>query len=211
MDRQSSRRARRTDRSRHTSRPHRFARWVAAGCSAAAVSLTAVATPALAAPAVRAASNNAAAICSKVSASQVSSVVGYSVPNPTAQQATEVFDKRYGTTGTVTNCSYEPKGTSTKDILKTVELSYASLNKNVTVAEAESEIKATEGKTHKWTVQPYNSLSHPAVYLAYSSGGYTVAAILVVDGKKIAAAVVLTKMAESKLGKLAQLVTSAWF
>lgn len=184
--------------------------------SIAAVALGSLAFPytASAAPVLAKAGQST---CDKVSTGQVSSVVGYNLPNPTPTvDKNQTVDKKHGITGSTTECTYTPKGSSTKTYLQTVELSYLSCNKSISVSEAEADIKASlssEESGGKWVVNQDN-LSHPGLYFAdsfkQSGTSFTIEAVIEIDGAKMAGAVIAHKVPESTVNKLADLAASAW-
>jgi hypothetical protein len=189
--------------------------WPALGCAAVAgVTAVCIALPAgasSAAPAPRLASA-AQSLCDKVGPSQVEAVVGWKVPGPTSTSDKETIDKKHGVHGTVVECAYTPKGTSETSLLHAVQLSYATMNKSVTTTEAEQEITSeAKGQKGKWSVKTDTSLSHPAVFLTDTSDGVTLEAVLTIDGPKMVAGVVLSKVPESTVGSLAELAASAFF
>lgn len=188
---------------------------VLAGAAIAGVTVVCVALPtgaSSAAPAPRVLVSAAQSTCDKVSPSQVEAVVGWDVPSPKATSDKETIDKKQGVHGTVVDCAYSPKGTSEASLLHAVQLSYATLNKSVTTSEAEQEIKAeAKGQKGKWVVKTDSSLSHPAVFLTDTSDGFTLEGVITIDGTKMVAGVVLSKLSESTVGSLAQLAASAFF
>jgi hypothetical protein len=195
----------------------RAARGGLAAASFAVVTLGSFALPYVASAAPLAASAPGASTCSKVSAGQVSSVVGYSLPNPTPDvEKNQVLDKKQGLKGDSVGCTYTPKGNTMKSYLEGVELSYITCNKNVNVAEAEADLKGQlKGQKGKWVYEQDGGLSHSGIFFSdtFKSSGvtYTFEGVIEIDGSKMVGAIVDQKQPESTVNKLAGLAASAWF
>jgi hypothetical protein len=118
------------------------------------------------------------AACSKVSASSVSGIVGYTVPAATAATDNYPVDKALNISATATDCSYDTLPTAADPYAaKVVSLSYEVFNKSVTEAilkEAEAAEQANETKAEKAThfkakYSSYSGLGVTAIYFTITS------------------------------------------
>jgi hypothetical protein len=194
----------------------RRARGALAVASVTLVGLGSLAFPYAASATPVPASSTGSSTCDKVSASQVSAVVGYSLPNPTADvEKNQVLDKKQGLKGSSVGCTYMPKGSSMKAVYESVELSYIACNKSVNVSEAEADFKSQiKGEKGKWAFQQDN-LAHSAIFFSdiYKISGQSeeFEGVIEIDGSKMIGAIVVQKQPESTVNKLAGLAASAWF
>ncbi len=107
----------------------------------AAIGLVSVPVVAQAQPPVAPPPTGAAA-CNLVSQADVSYVVGRTVPAPQVVSSTQVFDKRYNISGTLTECTY---GSLTGlSITKVVVLTYEALSAPVPAALEKADLQAAQ-------------------------------------------------------------------
>jgi hypothetical protein len=171
-------------------------------------------------------------ICSKVSASSVSRIVGYTVPAPTTDTLTFVVDKALGLSATSTSCLFSVLPSATNFSPKMVSLDYEVFNKPVTLttlktaAEEEQKQVASKEKANNFKVtwSSYSGLGVPAVYYKWTASfhlpslpsGVTLPkgistnlayqGIAALEGTKAyEAAVNNVTLSESKVGELARL------
>lgn len=145
-------------------------------------------------------------ICGKVSATSVSSIIGYMVPPGTAYTINVKPTKaNYETSAVDTTCTYGAQ-TSMAAILKGVTLSFEVLSKPLTASEIQQSIaKASASVKMKFT--SYSGLGVPAFYFSLTAAGITGQGITaILNGTHYAAASVETKnLSMSKLAALAKL------
>jgi hypothetical protein len=145
-------------------------------------------------------------ICNKVSAASVSSIIGFKVPNPTADTyVIKPTKANYEISGTNTTCTYGA-GISMAALAKEVTLSYEVISKPITTAEMQQSIaKVSKGAKFKFTA--YSGLGVPGFYFILTEAGITGQGITgVVSGTHYFGANVETKkVSKSTLGQLAKL------
>ena len=160
-------------------------------------------------------------LCTEVSATAVSRVVGHPLPAAVATSST-VTNKKLNITGTFVDCTYGTYAVGNP----TVDLVYTTLSKAVPLSTFEHVILGTVKQmpgTHL-TVKSYAGLGEPALLLTMSgkAGNYSISSeeIIAINGEKDAGAGVgemalLPKMAASlslsKVAALAKLAMAKFF
>jgi hypothetical protein len=201
---------------------------------AAAAACIALPSAAQAATPSRDAAAAAGSICSKVSSSAVSSIVGFTVPAPTEITSTYVVDKALNISATSMNCGFTVAATSANPFAsKTVYLDSEVFSKPVTEAtlkaleatEQEKVAAAEKAADFKVSYSDYSGLGVTAIYykitanIALPKGvtlpkgftlpkglGFAFSGIATLQGKQsYAAAVNNDTISESKLAALARL------
>jgi hypothetical protein len=144
--------------------------------------------------------------CAKVSASSVSSIIGYKGPAAVGETINEKGTKANDDIAfSVLNCSFGAV-TSIADLKKSVSVSTETLSHSVTPAE----LKKLVAKAHKAIggnvkIVPYPSLGNEAYLTTYSEDGLTIASLAVGSGTKVFGATVQTSALTSKLASLIKL------
>lgn len=166
----------------------------------------------LAAPVVaQAASRSRAAsssICSKVSASAVSSIVGYRVPAATASTVdAKPTAANFGISGVTTICTFGAE-TSLAALKKDVSLTLEITSRALTPQEIKTQLARLKSATLKITVASYTGLGVPGMYFTETGGGITGEGIVGFSGTTYFGASVETTLSESKLASLAKLARS---
>ncbi|MFZ1063059.1 MAG: hypothetical protein WAN30_06260 [Acidimicrobiales bacterium] len=111
-------------------------------------------------------------ICAKVSAAQVSSLIGYKVPAGVADTLqVKPTKENYEISGTTTTCTYGAE-TSMATILKAVTLSYETISKPLTPAEMQASIAKTSSIAH-FKFSTYTGLGVPGFYFSLTEAGIT--------------------------------------
>jgi hypothetical protein len=145
--------------------------------------------------------------CAKVSASSVSSVMGYKVPAATgltlSAKATKTNDYISGNT---LSCAFGTE-TSMTALKKTVTLSFESLSKSVTAAEVKVLVDKTSAiaKGLKVKFSAYPALGGESFLMTFSESGFSVESLVTANGSKLYSATVYGSLATSKLASLVKL------
>jgi hypothetical protein len=177
------------------------------GATAAGLLAGSVATQAAPRPAHAAATTS---ICSKVSAAEVSAIVGYKVPNPTANTVSQkATTTNFETSSVETGCTYGVL-TSIAGLKKTVILDISVASKAFTEAEILTSVRKAEtiSKGVKFTLKPYSGLGVPGYFLSISDAtiGINTEVLSGLTGKdSFGAAVYSSTFPVSKLAELAKL------
>jgi hypothetical protein len=151
-----------------------------------------------------------AGICNKVSASTVSSILGYTVPAAKPLTDSNVFDKKLGISGSVTDCTYGAE-TSLKSLQKVAFLSYEVISKPIALGTIKSDIKAAEKKVGTgFSVKTYKGLHYPALKLHFQEAGTSFTIIEAIDGTKFAGAGLYGNQPVSTIAALAKLAMAAY-
>ena len=185
---------------RLTCRPSRAAA-VMIGIAAAGL----LAVPSAAQAAARA--ELGSSICSSVSASSVSAIVGYRLPAATFStvnlKATKTNDE---ISAVASSCTYGAE-TSMAALPKTVVLSLEVTSRSLTTAELKKTVAQAQSiKGLKMTITPYSGLGMPALYFTFSEAGITAQGISALNGTKEYGANVFTKTAsKSEIAALVKL------
>jgi hypothetical protein len=155
------------------------------------------------------ATSHANSICSKVPASEVAAIVGYSVP---AGQVDTIMlpatKTNYEISTKTTSCTYGNE-TSLATIPKVVTLSIDTTSKSLTTAEIQASLAkiATDGV--KMTLKPYSGLGGTAYYFTFTEAGITAQGLSVFNGTHgFGAAVETNKLSQAKLAQLTKLAGS---
>jgi hypothetical protein len=155
----------------------------------------------------RTAESSATQLCSKVSASSVSSVIGYKVPaaagTTLAAKATKTNDFISGST---LICSFG-SDTSMAALKKTVELSYETVSKTLSAAELKVLFAKTStlAKGLKVKFSAYPALGGESFLMSFSEAGISVESLVAANGTKLYSATVYGDLATSKLANLVKL------
>jgi hypothetical protein len=157
----------------------------------------------VAAPAASAASTGA---CSKVSASAVSAIVGYTVPAgvgmTTKLAATKQSD---GISGVVTTCTYGAE-TSESALHKVVILTSETTSKSFTLSELKSLLAKNAAAAKAIKLVPYSGLGEPGFYFTEHIGGISAQGLAGFDGTQSEGADVFSSsISKSQLVALAKL------
>jgi hypothetical protein len=167
------------------------------GAGAAAVLATALST---------AADGATASICDKVSAAQVSAIVGHSVPSPTQSVVHLPADKNdYEISSVDTSCTYG-SDKSLAGIAKAVTLDISVSAKPFTEAEILASTKKAEELSHSaFKLVSYSGLGVPGFYLTETADGLHLEVLSGISGTHSFGAAVDSTLAMSKLVELAKL------
>ena len=187
------------------------------GLLAVSATTSLLAMPAAASASVRPAPATAsgAALCNGVSAGQVSGLVGFTVPGPTASTSHNTGTyKGYNMSGTTTTCQYG-QPSSAAAISHQVIIFYETLSsappQSLVLSDLKAELKKTLSKVpnSKFTYNVSSSNGVVTLYMSASAGysgfSFNLEALYNWKGTKVAGAVVYSKLAKSKLQALAQL------
>jgi hypothetical protein len=158
-------------------------------------------------PAVaRTAESSATQQCSKVSASSVSSVVGYSVPAATGLTLTAKPTKENDDiSGTTLDCDYG-KFTSIASIKKSVNITFETISKSVNTAEVKVLAEKTASDTNgHLKIAAYPALGNEAFLMTFSISGITAESLVTANGTKLYGATLYGNVASSKLASLVKL------
>jgi hypothetical protein len=163
----------------------------------------AIGTCLAAAPAASAASSD---VCSKISPSQVSAIVGYKVPagvgETTKIPASKATD---GISGSVTTCTFGHE-TSPAALRKVVVLETETTSKPFTLDELKSQLAKSSELSKGVKLVPYSGLGEPGFYFKLSLGGIKAQGVAGYSGSRSEAADVFTSaLPKAKLGQLAKL------
>jgi|ERR1700678_4035213 hypothetical protein len=144
-----------------------------------------------------------AALCKEVSPSAVSKIVGWTVPAPTPEVMTNMFDAKFNVTVTDVGCSYG----SYKDLAQLVTLTYEKLSKPMSLKEVKKDLANLNKSTGANIIMnPYSGLSVSTGFIqTFTIGTITATIIVGVDGTKIAGAGVDSSMKDSEVQSLAEL------
>ena len=157
-------------------------------------------------PAAASTASPATKLCGKVSASSVSSIIGYTVPTAVGTTVSEPASKKNDDIAfSALNCAFGAE-TSIADIKKSVSVSVETLSRSLTPAELEKLVQ----KLHtipgvKIKIVPYPSLGNEAYLTTFSEGGITIASLAVGSGTKVFGATVQSASLTSKLPSLVKL------
>jgi hypothetical protein len=155
------------------------------------------------------ATSKASSICSKVPASEVAAIVGYSVPAGQVDTITLPATKtNYEISTNSVSCTYGNE-TSLATISKVVTLTIETTSKSLTTAEIKQSLAklATDGV--KMTIKPYSGLGGTAYYFTFSEAGINAQGLSVFNGTHgFGAAVETNKLSQAKLAQLTKLAGS---
>jgi hypothetical protein len=155
----------------------------------------------------RTAESSATQLCGKVSASSVSSVIGYTVPAAIGTTLTAKASKENdGISGSTLSCSFG-SAKSMAQLKKTVELSYETVSKSLSAAEVKVLVNRTASLTGGLHVKisSYSGLSGESYLMSFSESGITVESLVSANGTKLYGATVYGNLAASKLANLVKL------
>jgi hypothetical protein len=167
----------------------------AAGMAPAAVGATAI--------------SKASSICSKVPASEIASIVGYSVPAGQADTITLPATKtNYEISTKSISCTYGSE-TSLATLPKVVTLSIETTSRTLTTAEIKESLAKIASVGVKMTIKPYSGLGGTAYYFTLSEAGINAQGLSVFDGTHgFGADVETNKLSLAKLAQLTKLAGS---
>lgn len=153
--------------------------------------------------------DHASSICSKVPASKVAAIVGYSVPagqlNNTTLPATKT---NYEISTKTTSCTYGSE-TSLATLPKVVILTVETTSKTFTSAEFKQSLAKLESDGVKMTITPYSGLGGVAYYFTESDSGINAEGLSVFNGTHgYGAAIKSNKLSRAKLAQLTKLASS---
>jgi hypothetical protein len=155
--------------------------------------------------AARTARSDASSVCSKISPSAVSAIVGYAVPAATGAvtdlKATKAND---GISAVLTTCSFGAQ-TSLAALKRNVTLDLEVTSRPITTREVQQELAKTASASLKISVSPYPGLGVPGVYFTEVGGGISAEGISGFVGTKVFGASVFEALSRSKLASLAKL------
>jgi hypothetical protein len=153
--------------------------------------------------------SHASSICSKVPASKVAAIVGYSVPAGQLDAMTLPASKtNYEISTKSISCTYGNE-TSLATLPKLVVLSIETTSKSLTAAEFKQSIAKLASDGVKITIKPYPGLGGTAFYFTYSEAGINAQGLSVFNGTKgFGAAVESNKLSQAKLAQLTKLASS---
>jgi len=151
-------------------------------------------------------SSKATQLCSKVSASTVSSIIGRTVPAATGTVLNEKASKENDDIAfSVLNCAYG-SDTTIAAIKKTVDVSLETLSRSLTAADFKKLVDqehALSGVGVK--VVPYPSLGSEAFLVTVSEAGLKLESLAVESGTKVWGATAEGGLSTSKLASLVKL------
>jgi hypothetical protein len=153
--------------------------------------------------------SHASSICSKVPASKVAAIVGYSVPAGQLDTISLPATKtNYEISTKSISCTYGNE-TSLATIPKVVILSIETTSKTLTTAEFKQSIAKLASDGVKMTIKPYSGLGGTAYYFTYSEAGINAQGLTVFSGTHgFGAAVESNKLSQAKLAQLTKLAGS---
>lgn len=147
----------------------------------------------------------ASGICSKVSPSAVSAIVGYSVP---AATITVIHAKptaaNFGVSGVTTICTFGAE-TSLAALKKDVNLTLETTSRALTAQEVKTQLAKLTSANLKITVTSYSGLGVPGLYFSETAGSITGEGVVGLSGSTYFGASVESALSKSKLGALAKL------
>jgi hypothetical protein len=155
------------------------------------------------------ATSQASSICSKVPASEIAAIVGYSVPAGQVDTITLPATKtNFEISTTSTSCTYG-KETSLATLPKVVTLTIDTTSKPLTTAEIQKSLAKAVSEGVKMTIKPYSALGGNAYYFTFSEAGITAQGLSVFNGTHgYGAAVETGKLSQAKLAQLTKLAGS---
>jgi hypothetical protein len=163
------------------------------------------------APAVAGATttSQASSICSKVPASAVAAIVGYSVPAGQPDTLTLPATKtNYEISTKSTSCTYGNE-TSLATISKVVTLDIETTSKSLTTAEIKQSLAKVATVGVKMSIKPYSGLGGTAYYFTFSEAGINAQGLSVFNGTNgFGASVENNKLSQAKLAQLTKLAGS---
>jgi hypothetical protein len=153
--------------------------------------------------------SHASSICSKVPASKVAAIVGYSVPAGQLDSITLPASKtNYEISTKSISCTYGNE-TSLATLPKVVILTIETTSKSLTAAEFKQSIAKLASDGVKMTIKPYSGLGGTAYYFTYSEAGINAQGLSVFNGTQgFGAAVESNKLSQAKLAQLTKLAGS---
>jgi hypothetical protein len=176
-----------------------------------AIALVGLAASAVGIPAVVGATaiNQASSICSKVPASAVAAIVGYSVPAGQPDTITLPATKtNYEISTKSTSCTYGNE-TSLATISKVVTLDIETTSKSLTTAEIKQSLAKVATVGVKMSIKPYSGLGGTAYYFTFSEAGINAQGLSVFNGTNgFGASVENNKLSQAKLAQLTKLAGS---
>ncbi|HEY5272442.1 MAG TPA: hypothetical protein VIJ34_04310 [Acidimicrobiales bacterium] len=151
----------------------------------------------------------ASSICSKVPASKVAAIVGYSVPAGQVSTVTLPATKtNYEISTTNTSCTYGSVA-SLATLSKVVILTIDTTTKALTPAEFKASLAKLASDGVKMTLKSYSGLGANAYYFTESVSGTTTEGLSVINGTHgFGAAVESNKLSQAKLAQLTKLAGS---
>ncbi len=157
---------------------------------------------------VSAGTAGSASICSKVSNSTVSAIVGYTVPAATAEtRHLQPTAANFGISAVETTCTFGSQA-SLAALIKDVSLTFEVTSRALTAQEVKTQIAKATSATIKISVTPYPGLGVPALYFTVTGGGTSGAGIVGLSGTTYFGASSDAKLSKSKLASLAKLAQS---
>jgi hypothetical protein len=149
---------------------------------------------------------HASSICSKVPASKIAAIVGYSVPAGQADTITLPASKtNYEIAMTTTSCTYGSE-TSLATLPKVVILDVETTSKAFTSAKFEQSLAKLKSDGVKMTISPYSGLGGTAYYFTESESGINAEGLSVFNGTHgYGASVESNKLSKSQLASLTKL------
>jgi len=155
------------------------------------------------------ATSQASSICSKVPASEVAAIVGYSVPAGQPDTITLPATKtNYEISTKSISCTYGNE-TSLATIPKLVILTVETTSKSLTTAEIKQSLAKAASAGVKMTITPYSGLGGTAYYFTFSEAGIHAQGLSVFNGTHgFGAAVETNKLSQAKLAQLTKLAAS---
>ena len=155
-----------------------------------------------------AATRHASSVCSKVPASKVAAIVGYSVPAGQVDTITLPASKtNYEISTTTTSCTYGSE-TSLATLPKVVILDVETTSKPLTSAEVQQSLSKLKSDGIKMTIVPFSGLSGTAFYFTESESGINAEGVSVFNGTHgYGASIESNKLSKAKLATLAQLAS----
>jgi hypothetical protein len=153
--------------------------------------------------------SQASSICSKVPASEIAAIVGYSVPAGQVDDITLPATKtNYEISTKSISCTYGNE-TSLATISKVVTLTIETTSKSLTTAEIQASLAKVATDGVKMTIKPYSGLGGTAYYFTFSEAGITAQGLSVFNGTHgFGAAIETSKLSQAKLAQLTKLASS---
>jgi hypothetical protein len=153
----------------------------------------------------RTAGTLASSICSKVSPSAVSAIVGYSVPAATASTIhAKPTAANFGISGVTTICTFGA-ASSVAELKKDVSLTLEVTSRALTPQEVKTQLAKLTTATSKITVATYSGLGVPGLYFTVAGAGITGEGIVGFAGTTYFGASVEEPLSKTKLASLAKL------
>jgi hypothetical protein len=151
--------------------------------------------------------SKATQVCGKVSASSVSSIVGYSVPAGVgiSLRAPATKENDY-ISGTTIDCTFGASK-SLATIKKSVNLDIETVSKSVNASELKKLVDKQQSTTGlKVKIVPYPGLGSESFLMSFSEGGITAETLVTAEsGTHLVGATVESKLSVSKLASLVKL------